>query len=136
VTKSELSEEAFLFCERRRQMPAITNKGHSGSINDLTSSAMTTAQKKADDATEALGGGMRSLAGTLREKAPMGGTMGQMASTAATTLDRTGRYLQEEGLSGMTDDVMHMVRKHPLPALAIALGAGFFLAQLCSSGRR
>lgn len=117
-------------------MSPITNKGHTGSISDLTSSTMSSAQKKADDATEALGGGMRSLAGTLREKAPTGGTMGQMASTAATTLDRTGRYLQEEGLSGMSEDLMHLVRKHPLPALAIALGAGFCLAQLFSSGRR
>jgi len=117
-------------------MSPTTNKGHTGSINDLTSTTLSSAQKKADDATEALGGGMRSLAGTLREKAPAAGTMGQVASTAATTLDRTGRYLQEEGLSGMSEEVMQLVRKHPLPAVAICLGVGFLMAQLFSSGRR
>jgi len=90
--------------------------------------------KKADDMTESLGTGMKSLAGTIRQQAPAAGTMGQMASGVAQTLEQTGRYLEKEGLSGVADDVQDMVRQHPLPAMLVCLGVGFLMAQAC--GRR
>jgi len=102
----------------------------------MTTSAPTSSAtwKKADDMTESLGSGMKSLAGTIRQQAPASGPMGQMASGVAHTLEQTGSYLEGEGLSGLTGDLQNMVRQHPLPAMLVCLGVGFLMAQTC--GRR
>jgi hypothetical protein len=76
-----------------------------------------------------VGSGMESLAGTLRDQAPREGMMGQVAGAAADTLERTGRYLREEGVSGLTEDLTQLVRRHPLPAVLVTLGLGFLLAR-------
>lgn len=97
-------------------------------------SMASTAMKKADDMTESLGSGMKSLAGTLRQQAPTGGTMGQVAAGAAHALEQTGTYLQKEGVSGVLDDLHDMVRTYPLQSVLVCLGVGFLLAQI--TGRR
>jgi hypothetical protein len=100
----------------------------------MTAPAPTAAEttwQKVDDATESLGTGMKSLAGTLRQQVPAGGTMGQMASGVAQTLEKTGSYLEQQGLSGASDDLQELVRTYPLQSLLISLGAGFLLSQIC-----
>src|SRR5262249_20461890 len=87
---------------------------------------------KAEDATHAVGSGMQSLAGTLREKAPQGGVMGGVASSVAGSLESGGRYLQQEGLQGMADDLPNFIRRNPIPALLVGVGLGFMLARLTS----
>jgi hypothetical protein len=99
-----------------------------------SSSSSAAAWKRADDMTESLGGGMRNLAGTIREKAPAG-PMGQVAAGVASTLEQTGNYLEKEGLSGASGDLMQLVRKHPLESLLVSVGVGFLLAQTCSLRR-
>ena len=41
-----------------------------------------------------------------------GGTMGAVADRTAGGLESAGRYLQEEGLSGMADDITDMIREN------------------------
>lgn len=84
---------------------------------------------RAEDAVSAVGGGMKSLAGTLRENAPGSGMFRSASSTVADTLEDSGRYLQEQGLSGIGRDLTNMIRRNPLPALMIGFGLGFLLAQ-------
>jgi hypothetical protein len=72
---------------------------------------------------------MQSLAGTLREKMPHEGMMGTAGSAVADTLERGGRYLQEEGLSGMAEDLTALIRRNPIPAMLIAFGVGFLIAR-------
>ena len=85
---------------------------------------------KAENATEAVGSGMQSLAGTIRDKAPQGGFLGGAASGVAGALDSSGRYLEEQGLSGMADDVTNLIRRNPIPAMLIGVGLGFLLARI------
>jgi len=87
---------------------------------------------KAEDATAAVGGEMKSLAGTLREKGPHDGMLGNASSAVANTLDTYGRELQEHGLSGIADDITNTVRRHPVPAVLIGIGLGFLLARVFS----
>jgi len=88
--------------------------------------------QKAGAATSAVGGEMSSLANTIRDKAPHEGMLGNAASSVASGLESCGRELQEHGLSGIADDITNTVRRHPVPAMLIGIGLGFFLARMVS----
>jgi len=100
---------------------------------DRTKDAAQNAGHMATHATESVGSGMESLAGTLRDKAPREGMLGNAASTVADALEQGGRYIREEGLSGMADDLTNTIRRNPLPAVLIAVGIGFLLARATRS---
>jgi len=76
---------------------------------------------------------MESLAGTIRQKAPHEGVFGNAASSVADTLEQGGRYIREEGLSGMADDLTNTIRRNPLPAVLVAVAIGFLLARATRS---
>jgi len=86
--------------------------------------------QKAEDATSAMASSMKSLAGTLRESVPQGGMLGAASATVANTLESSGRYLQEEGLRGIGEDLTHLIRRNPIPALLLGIGLGYLLAQM------
>jgi len=88
---------------------------------------------KADTAVSSVGSGMQSLAGTIRDKAPSGGVLGGAASGVANALESSGRYIEEQGLSGMADDMTNLIRKHPIPAVLIGVGLGYLLARMTRS---
>jgi phage-related tail protein len=88
--------------------------------------------QRAEDATAAAGGGLKSLAGQVRQTAPHEGMLGNAASSVAGALDRTGDYLREQGLSGMAEDFTSMVRRNPIPALLIGVAFGFLIARATS----
>jgi len=85
---------------------------------------------RAEGAVSSVGSGMQSLAGTIRDKAPSGGMLGGAASGVAGALETSGRYLEEEGLSGMGEDLTRLIRKNPIPAMLIGIGLGFLLARI------
>src|SRR5688572_30337260 len=76
----------------------------------------STVGHKAEDATAAVGGGMKSLAGTIRENVPDSGMLASAGSSLASSLESGGRYLQEEGLQGVASDLTNLIRKNPIPA--------------------
>jgi hypothetical protein len=98
-------------------------------VGHKVSDAASAVGHKAEDATHSVGSGMQSLAGTIREKMPHDGVMGSASTAVADTLDRGGRYLKEEGLSGIGEDLTNLVRRNPIPALLLALGVGFLIAR-------
>jgi ElaB/YqjD/DUF883 family membrane-anchored ribosome-binding protein len=101
-------------------------------VRDKAGQAGEFVRDKADQATTSAGKGMETLAGTIRDKGPQSGFLGRASSTVADTLDRTGHYLQDQGLGGMADDLTTLVRNHPLPAVLLGIGLGFMLARLTS----
>jgi len=103
-----------------------------GSVKQGASQAVTAVGDKATQGVSAMGSGMQSLAGTIRENVPHSGMMGSASTSVADSLERGGRYLQEEGLKGIADDVTDLVRKNPIPALLIGIGLGFILARATS----
>jgi hypothetical protein len=84
---------------------------------------------KAEDATTATGSGIKSLAGTIRDKGPHDGMLGNATSAVANTLESCGAEL-EHGLSGITEDITKTIRRHPIPSVFIGLGLGFLLARV------
>jgi hypothetical protein len=93
------------------------------------SEAASAAGRKAEEAASRVAGGMQSLAGTIRERGPREGMLGEATSRVAHSLETGGRYLQEEGLSGMMDDLSGVIRRNPIPAVLIGIGIGFLLAR-------
>ncbi len=84
--------------------------------------------RKAEAATAAVGDGLKSLGNTIRAHTH-DGIAGEASAAVANTLESTGRYLQEEGLKGMTEDVTALIRRNPIPAMLVAFGAGFLIAR-------
>jgi len=87
---------------------------------------------KTEDATAAVSSGMKNLAGTIRENVPTGGMLGSAGSTLADTLDSGSRYLQEEGLRGISEDLTNLIRRNPIPAMLVGVGIGYLLARSTS----
>lgn len=89
--------------------------------------------QKAEDLTASAGKGIESLAHTLRDSAPKQGMMGSAATAVADTLESSGRYLQEEGLSGMAADMTDLIKRNPVSAVLVGVGIGYLLAKATRS---
>jgi hypothetical protein len=104
-----------------------------------TSSAMHTAEdaasyvgKKADEGVHAVGSGLKSFGDTVRHTAPQKDMLKEGMCAVADTLENTGKYLEEEGLSGIASDLTNLIKRNPIPALFIGIGVGFLLARACT----
>jgi hypothetical protein len=105
-------------------------------VKDKAKQAGEFVRDRADTAVSSAGKGMESLAGTIRDRGPREGILGQATAGVAGALDSTGRYLDQEGVSGMVDDLTGMIRNHPVPAVLIGIGIGFLLARLTTTTTR
>ena len=95
----------------------------------MASHALTTVGKKADEYAATAGADIKKFADTMGEKGPHDGLLGQASQAMAATIKDGGRYLEENKLSGMADDVTHLIQRHPMPAVLICLGLGFMLGR-------
>jgi ElaB/YqjD/DUF883 family membrane-anchored ribosome-binding protein len=106
-------------------------------VQQAASAAMSKAQELAssasqrvDEATAALGERVKSAGSALRERGPREGMLGTATGTTADYLENTGRYIQEEGIVGMTEDIAELIRRNPIPAMMVGVGIGFMLAKM------
>jgi len=90
------------------------------------------AQKSGESMSKA-GAGLRSLGGTVRESGPESGMAHGATSAVADTLESTGRYLEEQGAQEMVEDLTNLIRRNPIPALLIGVGAGYLLGKAMTS---
>jgi hypothetical protein len=102
-------------------------------VADKARDAASTVGRKADDVAGKVGGGLESAAGAVRDHGPQSGMLGTAAGKVADTLEGTGRYLREEGVTGMAEDLTDLIRRNPIPALLLGLGVGYLLARALSS---
>lgn len=88
--------------------------------NDLRNSmesAASQAGERIKQATSAATSKAQDLAGAAR-------------GAAAESLEQTRRYIQEEGVKGMVEDVAELIRRNPIPAMLVGVGIGFLLAKI------
>jgi len=95
---------------------------------DQAKSLGKSAVNMVDTATSRVGSGVESMADKLRDSAPRKGMVHDAASKVADTLERGGRYLHEEGLSGVTHDLTNVIKRNPIPALLVGIGIGYLIA--------
>jgi hypothetical protein len=134
--KHQAQEAGSALAEKAQDFASTAAEKAQGAASTVAHKAGEVASNvghKAEDAVSAVGGGMKSLAGTIRENAPQGGMFRSASSTVADTLEDSGRYLQEHGLSGLGRDLTNMIRRNPLPALLIGVGLGYLIAQATRS---
>jgi len=108
---------------------------YGSALKDKASEVGHTIGHKAEDATSAVGGGMQSLAGQVRDNAPQSGVLGSASRSVADAIDNAGHYVQDKNLTGMMDDVTGLVKRNPIPALLIGVGIGFLIGRVLSSSR-
>jgi hypothetical protein len=84
---------------------------------------------KLEEARETVAVEMKSLAGTIRAKAPPAGVLGTAASGAASTLEAGGKYLQEHNFHGLAREVSDLLRRHPLQTIMLGIGVGFLVGR-------
>jgi hypothetical protein len=119
---------------RHDENPSNLGKpGAGSSIAQTAENAAAYVGRKADDATTAVGGGLKSFGNTIRAHALHDDIVGEASSAVADTLESTGRYLQEEGLKGIAEELTILIRRNPVPALLAAFGAGFLIARATTS---
>ncbi len=104
-----------------------------GNVADKARNVASAVGERAESATQSVGRGMESLAGTIRDRGPQSGFIGGAASGVASALDSSGRYLEEQGLSGIGEDLTNLIRRNPIPALLIGIGLGFLLSRMTRS---
>jgi len=75
----------------------------------MASKAYESAQQAASRAADSVSGGIKSV------------THG---------VESAAEYVHDKGVSGMADDITGIIRRHPLPAVLVALGIGFMLASV------
>jgi len=92
-----------------------------------------TAGQKAEDATASFGKTLETAADRVRSNTPNEGVLGRASEAVASTLENSGRYLEDKNLSGMADDVTNLIRRNPIPAVLVGVGLGFLIGRTLRS---
>ncbi len=74
--------------------------------------------------------GLKSAAGSLRQKGPQNGAMSDYASQASGWLDTAGDYVRDLDVSQVKADIQRQMRANPGRALLIAGAAGLIVGAL------
>jgi hypothetical protein len=85
---------------------------------------------KADQAAAVVGEKLGAAADTLRSTLPQEGRLGGAARTITEGLESSGNYLQEQGRTGVIDDLESLIRRYPVQALLLGVGLGYILSRL------
>lgn len=88
-----------------------------------------TISQKADDLVAQAGAGVNALGERIAQQLPQDGVLGSASQAVANKVRQGGDYLQEQGLSGLTDDLSNAIRSNPIPSMLIALGIGWFIGR-------
>ena len=126
---TEKAHDAVDTVAAKAQDVAATVQDKAQQVSDKAQDVGQQALDRADAATTTVGEKMTDVAQSIRQNAPAGGTLGNVADTAASTLDRAGSYLQHQDLADMRSDLEGIIRRHPIEALLVGLGVGYLLAR-------
>ncbi len=91
-------------------------------IKNVASDTAHSAQKLTGRAEEVLDSASEQFSGS--------GTFGEAAEAVSQGVRRTADYLQQEGMSGIVEDLELLIRRYPLQALMVGVGCGYLLSRL------
>jgi len=103
------------------------------SVGSMVSDTAKNVGRKADDLTSQAGSGIKHFGDTIRENAPHEGMLGDAAKTVANTTKQVGSYLEQEGLSGMFEDMTSLIKRNPIPAILVGVGLGVLIGRVMRS---
>jgi len=96
---------------------------------DMAGDAAKNVGQRADNLAATVGDRAQTAADAVRRHGPQDGMLGNATKAVADTIDNTGRYLSNEGITGMVGDVGEMIRRNPIPALFVGIGIGYLLSR-------
>jgi len=99
------------------------------SLTDL-SETFTRGGRTADEFASSIGRKLESASDIIRGKLPHEGRIGEAARAVSDGLESSGAYLQEQGVTGIIEDLEATIRRYPIQALLIGAGIGFLLSRL------
>jgi hypothetical protein len=99
------------------------------SVGSTLGSAASGVGQQAEDWTHAAGSGLKHFGETLQENAPRQGALAGASQAVAGGIRESGKYLEEEGISGMMNDVTGLIRNHPIPAVLVGIGIGYCMGK-------
>lgn len=99
------------------------------SVGEMASQSVSAAGKRADDMSSAAGHEIREFGANMAKKMPQDGIAGKASQVVTDTIKEGGKYLEDNKLSGMAQDVENVVKNHPIPALLLVLGIGYCLGR-------
>jgi hypothetical protein len=108
-------------------------KDAAASVGEMVSHTASNVGRKADDLTSSAGTGLKNFGDTIREHGPQGGMFGDATQTVADKTRQVGSYLEEEGLSGMFEDVTKLIKRNPIPAILVGVGLGVLIGRMLRS---
>jgi len=98
-------------------------------VGDMAGDTAKNVGQRADNLASTVGERAHTAADAVRRHGPQEGMLGNATKAVADTIDNTGRYLQNEGLTGMAGDLGEMIRRNPIPALFVGIGIGYLLSR-------
>jgi len=129
-------ETGSTFADKAKQAGSTAvdkTKEAASTVGDMVSGAASSVGTATEKLATNTGAGIRHLGETIREKGPQEGMLGGATRAVADTFQTSGRYLEQEGLSGMVDDVTSLIRRNPLPAILVGIGVGFLIGRTLGS---
>jgi ElaB/YqjD/DUF883 family membrane-anchored ribosome-binding protein len=100
---------------------------------EAVSGAASSLGKSADKMASSAGSSVKHLGETIKAKGPQDGVLGGATRAVADTIQEGGRYLEQEGFSGMVEDTAELIRRNPLPAVLVGIGVGFLIGRTLGS---
>lgn len=82
-----------------------------------------------DDATVTFGQKLQSLGRTIGDRPIPIGHASVASFAASKGLEKAGKYFEQEGFTGVVDDIGDRVKKNPLPFVAVGVGLGILLGR-------
>ena len=98
-------------------------------VGSMASQAACDAGQKANDLTASAGAGIKGLGDKLSQNAPRTGMVGNASQSVAKAVHDGGQYMEDAKFSGMVEDVAHLIRRNPIPAVFLAIGLGWVVAR-------
>lgn len=114
---------------------SVANRvGHAASsAANAASSAANMVGQKAESYASSAGEQVRKVGEAIQHKGPQEGMLGHATHAVGSTVEAGGKYLEETGLKGMMDDLTHVIKHNPLPAVLIGLGLGVLIGRVLRS---
>jgi hypothetical protein len=96
---------------------------------ETASSLVDQAKDMASAVAETAGNVATAVGHTAQDAASaVGDALGKAGSAVASTVESGGRFLKDQGLTA-AEDITALIRRNPIPAVLIGIGAGYLLAR-------
>lgn len=98
-------------------------------LKDAYNQTVANVSEKADDWTAQTGSKLHAWGDQLQENYGDCAAVGPAAQMIGDKLRAGGEYLEDSKFQGMIDDFAKLIKRHPLPSVAVAVGLGWYLAR-------